>query len=625
MPKFKEQEGEDMNMFKDYASTEDLRAVSLDSILSDYQHIDDTGMAYELSRAAEEALKEGNISAHRGLSILKALCTFHMNSNDPADTWHPRFTDGNVRTLTPADVRGKQNSALAEIIGEISHPGLRARVADVVWTNDRKQHQAASEAVKAYCQWASGAISGTYKCKRKGEIACLSELCNFIQRALYINALTGKKKSIPDTLKDAFLMIYHHARKKHHYVLFARLGELATGYKLLSWQDVALDSEQLVKEGNVNDYPEARKKTWLLAARCYEKLNDNKARRRCLSHSVDETLKMRDQVSSFAAKAAWLRQAISELRIAGGFNERVKSLIEEMRITQLSSLDELSEYSIPLDLTEERKQSTEKFSKLLLPEVLFHFAVITQSLPLDFLKDAAYKHRQKGLMAILAPKSLYFDREGKVRAESSGKITSEGPDDNWFKENSLVLLDTMRHHIVEGVINPARCAVMQQYPLETRHFDAITSLSPFVPFGHEHIFSLGFARFWQGDFASAVFLLIPQLENSLRHILMNAGRDTFKSEKGEIQEDRSLSALIEQKRDDLETILGEETVYEIDLLFHFKAGPSLRHKLAHGKLTSGDCYSAECIYACWFIYRLTCIPLLPYWEKKVSPQILQYL
>ncbi|AWP35517.1 hypothetical protein B9D02_23490 (plasmid) [Pantoea vagans] len=615
-------EDDGKRLFTETASADDIRAAAMKNILSNYVHVDDTGMARELFAAAEASFTEGDFQAYRGLRLLGTVCMFHMRSDDPADTWHPRWTDGDIRDLTPADVRGEQNTALSECIVEITHPALRARVADVVWSNDRKEYKAANEAIKAYCECADGLIGGVLEEKDKGHQLSLFEISNLIQRALFIHFSSAKKKTIPTHLRHSFISLYNYSLSNYQYVVFARLGELAVGYKIFSFKEVANDSEKLVSLGSANDYPEARKRVWALAARCYEYIDDKESRRRCLGRSVDETLKMCDQVSGYAAKATWMRQAINELRIAGGFQDRVQKLIEDMRIAQLASLDELSEYKMPLDLTEKRKSSTDKFSKLTLPEVMFHFAIITESPPVDMLKQIAYDERPTGLASLIFSKSKYLDREGKVIGVTTGKIGSDGPDKNWYKENSLNVMNETRHNIVAGIISPARHAVMHNYPIETRHFDPIVSLSPFVPFGHEHIFSLGFARFWQGDFASAAFLLIPQLENSLRWILINAGRDSSKTEKGETQEDRSLSGLIENKIEDLYAILGDAIVNEIDMLFHFKLGPSLRHKIAHGKLTAGDCYSVECIYACWFIYHLTCLPLLQDWTTQVAPQII---
>lgn len=164
---------------------------------------------------------------------------------------------------------------------------------------------------------------------------------------------------------------------------------------------------------------------------------------------------------------------------------------------------------------------------------------------------------------------------------------------------------------------------MLRFPLEERHFAPIANMSPFVPYGHEHLFALGFARLWQGDYASAAHLLIPQLENSLRYVLLNANRDSSKIKPDLLQEDRSLSGLLQWLRPQLEEVFGADLVNEIDLLFNYRAGPALRHEMAHGKMSAGACYHRSGIYACWLIYQLTCLPLIRHWKDKVGPAIEQ--
>ena len=87
------------------------------------------------------------------------------------------------------------------------------------------------------------------------------------------------------------------------------------------------------------------------------------------------------------------------------------------------------------------------------------------------------------------------------------------------------------------------------------------------------------------------------------------------------QDDRSLSSLLDNMREEMNKIFGVDVVHEIDLLFNFRPGPALRHTLAHGKMTDGQCYSADTIYGCWLIYYLTCLPLIPHWKDLIGPQI----
>ena len=120
---------------------------------------------------------------------------------------------------------------------------------------------------------------------------------------------------------------------------------------------------------------------------------------------------------------------------------------------------------------------------------------------------------------------------------------------------------------------------------------------------------------------TAASLLIPQLENSLRHVLQLVGRDSSKIEEDGIQGDRTLTVLLSHFRDDLEQVFGPEMVWEIDALFNFRPGPALRHELAHGKLPSGAFYSPEVMSACWLIFFLVVLPTLEIWDSDVAPML----
>ena len=81
------------------------------------------------------------------------------------------------------------------------------------------------------------------------------------------------------------------------------------------------------------------------------------------------------------------------------------------------------------------------------------------------------------------------------------------------------------------------------------------------------------------------------------------------------QENRTLSVLLDKDRAALEKIFGPAIILEIENLFLFDGGPALRHQVAHGLLSAGACYDADAIYACWFIFRLCCLPLFEHWPE----------
>lgn len=602
------------------ASASDLAALEIDRVLEKVDRGDDHALEQALGAAAQAAEGQGNEAAARGYRLLAILCTFHLRVEDPGQAWAPRWEGPEGRTYTASDFRGEQNEILASILGAISHPALRARVADVVWYNDRSKSGAAKLAVEAYCELIERRLDGRFKARFEDLDDSIRDSLDWLERALQINAMSGGRKRVPDAIRTALEALYVRSRDAGNYVNFAKVARLGVDYGLIDWARVAPDAEQVASARRGGDYPMAVQEAWNLAAQGYGKLADQLARERCVERSVDETLRMREQVPSASAQAFWTRKAIGELRSARGSKERIKALRAELRDLEDASLDEFGQFSMPIDVSDTRAGAIKLFDDLTLPDILLNFALVAQPPTVQALREQALQSRKTSVLGSLFGSS-YADRDGKVVAQTPAAGLDAEPSEEWFKEQALLYLDLRRNQVVGGLIEPARETAMIRFPVEHRHFAAIVSMSPFVPQGHEHLFALGFARFFQGDFGSAAHLLIPQLENSLRFVLRNTNRETSKIKPDLLQEDRSLSGMLDNLREELTSVFGADLVNEIDLLFHHRPGPALRHEMAHGKITAGACYSPTLIYACWFIYRLTCLPLLRDWKVRVAPEI----
>jgi len=133
--------------------------------------------------------------------------------------------------------------------------------------------------------------------------------------------------------------------------------------------------------------------------------------------------------------------------------------------------------------------------------------------------------------------------------------------------------------------------------------------------GHSRSYALGFARFFGGDFISALSILVPQVENSLRHVLRQAAVDPSSIQSDMTQESRTISVMLRKDRAALERIFGPAIVFEIENLFDFRGGPTIRHQVAHGLMPAGALHSSDAIYACRFIFRLCCLQLFAHWDR----------
>lgn len=567
----------------------------------------------------ENRHNEPEFSVYR---LLASACGLHFRLHDKAGAFGPKMTSGNGRTPIPEDWLGDQTDAMFDILEEIEHPAVRARLADVVWTNDRKKGKAAQIAVMAYCECVEGLVRGVYEARFETENDVSLEEVDLIERAAQIHSRSNKRGSAMHNRVGALLNdLYARARARVEVVPLHRLATLLSRHSLIGMDDLAAHMEEaaLAAEQQPNAYPLSVKELWDLAAFAHEEAKRPDDQRRCLLAGVEQTLKMAPQTGSASGAAHWYRQAIGELRTIPGTEERREELRKEMRSLQDKSLEEMGSFSMPIDLSEIVTGTIEIFEQLTLPEGLRQFAFLASPPKAEDMRKAAAEE-EIGIAGMFA--ATHLDSEGKIIAEVEGaSLDGSSPSEDWIRSKMIQHLQLSIDIAVKGQLEPARRFLAGEFPLSERHFRFIVLQSPFVPRSHAASFALGFARLMQGDLLSAGPILVPQLEHCLRHVLFNSSTDTSKMRNDLTQEDRSLSTLLEAYRDDLVRIFGEDIVLHIDLLFNHRPGPALRHEFAHGKVGDRSYGDPAIYYSCCFIYMLTCIPLMQGWAQYVAPAI----
>jgi hypothetical protein len=117
-------------------------------------------------------------------------------------------------------------------------------------------------------------------------------------------------------------------------------------------------------------------------------------------------------------------------------------------------------------------------------------------------------------------------------------------------------------------------------------------------------FSRAFLRFFQVDFASALYILTPLVENSLRHVLKTHGQDvTTFDDATQTQKSLTISQLFEQMRQELDAAFTRPITTDIENVFLNRPGPHLRHDIAHGLAHDGTPYGPDAVYGCWLTFR----------------------
>jgi hypothetical protein len=595
--------------------------IDLADILTSVATDDDYAVEQQLRTTGGEARAAGDIDRADVLDLFASIMSIAVRPDDEANPFAAKLVMDGRRSMIPDDIVGQQSAVLADVVHTLPNPHLRAKVGDIVFYNSRKHWKAASVAIDAYCEIAQGRLDDTIRPRPSRPADSIMDVVEPLARATALTRLTKKRGKFPELVRQTVLGCYDAALGGNHYVVFVKIAELGLWYGILEADQVAQDAEGLALRAPSGTYPEAVKRVWIIAASCHDRLNQKDDANRCRMEAAEQTLKMRDESDQPAVKAHWTKTALGEMRHLQGSRDRVQKLRDELRGFQISAQDDFSTFTTPMNLADTQDEIETVFDGISLADACLHFynmsAAPSKNELREIVLDLARKHPLGAMIS-----SSYYDSEGREAARAPAMPSDGTPTEDWFKAEAAKYMDVLMFQQVRGKIEPGRLSIAQRISIQERHVLPIVEASVFVPPEREALFAIGFARMFQGDYASAANLLLPQLENSLRHILILSNHDPSKIEQDLIQGDRALSQLLDVNRGELETILGEDVVHEIDILFNFRPGPALRNEAAHGKLPWGAFFHHATIFGCWFIFGLTCRPLFREWRDKIAPRLL---
>lgn len=151
------------------------------------------------------------------------------------------------------------------------------------------------------------------------------------------------------------------------------------------------------------------------------------------------------------------------------------------------------------------------------------------------------------------------------------------------------------------MIEPIRRSLCTSHNILERDILAYCMNNPFVAEGQELLYARGLYTGLTGDFPSAMALLIPLLENSLRYILKQQGVETTNLNEHGIQQEMHLGTILDHET--CEKVLGKNDVYDLRGLLVERTYGNLRNRVAHGLMSTGEFFQAAPVYLWWLCLR----------------------
>jgi hypothetical protein len=593
----------------------DFEAPIAASITADSNEIGDQYRAFLKSNEQDGELPD--TPAVRVAMMLSAVAGMHFKPEQRNEPYGPMFTfaDGR-RSAVPEDFRAHID-ILAHMAERATNPVLRARLCDVCWLLDRKRGELGTLAISSLVEVFQKADAGQLKWRFAEDTdnpGLKRHARDYLRRALQIGRALGWDKKETIAARNLVAELRKRANDAVVPVPVHWFSSLDLDFSISDPAEVAATIENVIKSLQQQGSWHVVLDLWRLAARAYHVAKDDDAAYRCKSAAaeclVTEAESAFEKQKSAMLASHHLSAAIAELHGIPGKKDRRTALRHRLIDIQAHISEEMSTFTQEFDLKEIAEQTKGIVEKLGLVDKLLSFAVLARSPEPDALEKEAKANIEKFPLSSLLGSS-HLDGEGKTIHRTEGGVPGGNGNDPAVRAQ-LAQAETIRRKLVAfGKIDPARRTIVEQHYVSDDVFATLLQYSPFVPHDLLGTFAKGFAQFFRGDFVSATYILTPLLENSLRHLLRAHGHDvTVFDDATQTQQDRTISALFEQMRPELEGIFPKAITDDLERVFLAKTGPYLRHSLAHGLLHDWDPYGSDALYGCWLIMQLCLIPLL---------------
>ncbi len=592
-------------------TAEDIVAVQPERVLDGSTSVD----CVDLHRLLQGAQSTCDDLAMPVFQLLAGLMNYYFVPNDRVQPFMPVIQFGSTRSLVPSDLHPEQIAVISDVAPGITNPGLRARLADVAWFMNRQDAPMGFLAVSSYCDCIAGLIDGTATLAFEQDKALDIHAIQYLTRAAMIAHTMGWDKAKFARLKALIIEITEVAAHEEDPNGFIRIARVNLDWRVHDPSDIAVMAEGIVVSQSAAEHPDTRKRLWETAVRGYHLSHKEEEADRCQIESAECFVHQADLAKGSAMiRSSYLEQAIQVMRPIRATKERRAELHALMREAQPAIHDEMGVISHESDITEIVERAGKTVMGRSLPWALLQLMMCDSAPDPEGLRREVLKQREESSIVSNVPVSFH-DSQGRVVFTSPG-FSIDGGDDEAHIRFLMARNDGIRRQLaVAGAIDPIRRVITTEHPVSVDDLMLVMEHSPFVQPEHEHLYATGALRFMGGADMEAAHLLIPQLENSLRYVLSQVGVDTTSIDQDGIQTEATLSGLLGRFRGQLETVMSPPIVHEIDLLFNFRGGPSVRNELAHGKVGAGGFWGHDYVYACWFILHLVFQPLVHNWSE----------
>ncbi len=560
-------------------------------------------LAYSQSfgRKRIDASNRSDRKAESVFAFLQAITFMMLSLDDFGEPFTATHVLHNFRSHNLGDLGDRELDLLEQIADDIADDEMIARLSDLIWIL-KKDYKKAEEAIETYLKSASALEHP------REWVECFVR----IKRALVIGSQLGRNGQPHKRVIHHIESVLERMKGEDPLWLSANLIELLLHENEGDPTKYGPLTEKAALLHEANGRHEIAQKLWTMNANWHRRTRDEEGARKAQIALAESFAKQAHHRLATDKKhlsaASFLEKAIQVYREVGGCADRVKELHQLLLRYQSKIKDELQQVSIPYDVSNIARDAEQKVAGMNFNDAVLQLATITQSPEVKGLAEQVKEYANKFPMTHLLSSSL-LDAKGRVIDRKPGLLTHD-PEEQSMALRAEMFTEAMLHQqiSVSGRIEPARKQIIRDHRVTVQSFYPVVFYNPLIPQNRELLYARGLFAGLTGDFALATHFLVPQIENTIRHVLTESGRITSKLDHRGLQEEYALNTVFENHARELNEIFGEDLVFDLRGILVEKFGSNIRNLMAHGLMSGGGFHSHAVVYLWWLILRIVCLP-----------------
>jgi hypothetical protein len=349
---------------------------------------------------------------------------------------------------------------------------------------------------------------------------------------------------------------------------------------------------------------------WEIKARWYAIAKDDENVRLSMLNAAETYVKEAEDAlnrpnNPYSIASSFLQQAIEAYRRVEGSQERRDEIHKKLLEYQKKSMADFQAFSHTIDISAIVEEASNLVKGKTVIDALFTLALASASPSVAGLRKRVQETANEFKPSLWIPAQV-LNKEGKVVAKRPGMYENDGDTNDALRAEMFRRAALEQNLHAQAVVQPAINQINTEHNVRITDLLPVVSHNPFVPPGREYIFAKGLHAIFVGDLVTTAHLLIPQVENSVRHLLTMQGVIVSGLDQG-IQDERSLNTTL-YKTETLE-LFGEDIVFDLQGLLVERFGSNLRNQMAHGLMNYAEFYSWPVVYLWWLVLRLCCLPI----------------